>query len=180
MLHITIPAGELYNEETGEFLHTKEQKLTLEHSLVSLARWESKWHKPFLSPKPKTREESVDYVRCMTLTQNVDPLSYQFLTPALLRQVTEYIEEPMTATTFSKAEQKKFSREIITAEIIYYWMISFSIPMECQKWHLARLLTLISVCDRKNSPGKKMSKKELYAQNRALNEARCKARGTRG
>ena len=80
MLHITIPAGELYNEDTGEFLHTKEQKLTLEHSLVSLARWESKWHKPFLSPKPKTREESVDYVRCMTLTQNVDPLSYQFLT----------------------------------------------------------------------------------------------------
>ena len=180
MLHLTIPAGELYNEETGEFLYTKEQKLTLEHSLVSLARWESKWHKPFLSQKPKTREESVDYVRCMTLTQNVDPLSYQFLTPALLRQVTEYIEEPMTATTFSKAEQKKFSREVITAEIIYYWMISFSIPMECQKWHLARLLTLISVCDRKNSPGKKMSKKALYAKNRALNEARCKARGTRG
>ena len=180
MLQVTIPAGELYNEETGEFLHTREQRLTLEHSLVSLARWESRWHKPFLSRKPKSWEESVDYVRCMTLTQNVDPLCYQFLTKPLMERILAYIDEPMTATTFSKAEEKRFSREVITAEVIYYWMISFSIPMECQKWHLARLMTLITVCDRKSSPGRKMSRKALAAQNRALNAKRCQEMGTRG
>lgn len=180
MLKIVVPASEQFDNATQTFIHTKEQTLQLEHSLVSLSKWESKWRKPFLSPKPKTVAESVDYVRCMTLTQNVNPNVYTAITPELLRQVYEYIDAPMTATTFSNLGRKKGSREIVTAEIIYYWMILHNIPSEYQKWHLNRLLTLIHVCDIKGSKPQKMPKGEMIAQRRALNAARRKKWNTRG
>lgn len=179
MLEITIPSKEYYDEEKNLFIETKEQTIRLEHSLVSLSKWESKWGKPFLSNVPKTSEESIDYIRCMTLTQNVDPNVYYAITNENIEEVAAYIESPMSATTINNRD-KVTNREIVTAEIIYYWMIALKIPFECQKWHLNRLLTLIDVCSIKNNPQKKMSRSEILARNKALNEARKKQYNTRG
>lgn len=180
MLHIVIPEGEIYNSKENLFIPVKEKSLSLEHSLVSISKWESKWQKPFLSNDvKKTNEELIDYIRCMTLTQNVDPMDYYRLGKKEIAQIKEYIEAPMTATTFSDRE-KGGSKQVITAEIIYYWMIALNIPFECQKWHLNRLLTLIKVCNIKNAPPKKMSKSEIIARNRSLNEARRKMLNTTG
>lgn len=180
MLRITIPEIEQYNEETEEFIISKAQVLQLEHSLVSLSKWESKWCKPFLTKKEKTVEESIDYVRCMTLTQNVDPEVYTRITPDIVDQVAKYIEAPMTATTFSSKSNQPTSHEVVTAELIYYWMIAYNIPFECQKWHLNKLMTLINVCSIKNEPPKKMGKKALMNRNTALNAARRQALNTKG
>lgn len=179
MLKITIPSIEQYDEVNNEFITSKEQILQLEHSLVSLSKWEAKWEKPFLSSGDKTSEESIDYIRCMTLTQNVDPSVYKFITPSIIDEVSKYISAPMTATTFNN-EKKSHSKEIITSELIYYWMVASNIPFECQKWHLNRLITLIKVCGIKNSPPKKMSRSEILSRNKTLNEARRKALNTKG
>lgn len=181
MLTIIIPSGEMFDERTGEFIEVKEQTIVLEHSLVSISKWESKWLKPFLGKDPKTNEEMIDYIRCMTLTQNVNPLVYRFISKDNIQKISEYIEAPMTATWFNdKTLSKKNNGEIITSEIIYYWMISFNIPPEYQKWHLNRLLTLIKVCSLKNSPQKKMSKGEILNRNKAINAARKASMGTSG
>ena len=180
MLTITIPTVvEQYDEVNEEFVASKERVLQLEHSLVSISKWESKWCKPFLTKEEKTVEESIDYIHCMTLTQNVDPEVYKFVTRENISQVTEYIETPMTATIFSK-EKGSATREVVTAEIIYYWMIAMNIPFECQKWHLNRLLTLINVCNIKNKPPKKMGRKELMSRNTSLNAARRQSLNTKG
>ena len=181
MLRITVPAGELYDETRGEFVYQqKDQVLTLEHSLLSLSKWEAKTHKPFLSKEPMTRAETIEYVRCMTVNQNVDPMAYYRLTDEDLKTISAYIQEPMTATWFSNRRKGRGSREIVTAEIIYYWMVALEIPFECQKWHLNRLLTLIGVCNEKNRKPEKMSRRELASRNAALNAARRKAMGSRG
>lgn len=174
MLQIIIPATEQWDESRNEFVYTKSQMLSLEHSLVSLSKWESKWCKPFLSKEQKTTEETIDYIRCMTLTQNVTPEVYNYLSSKNIAQVNQYIEAPMTATRFNNNRVTQPNREQITAELIYYWMIALNIPFECQKWHLNRLLTLIRVCNVKNQPPKKMSKRELLNRNAALNAARRK------
>lgn len=178
MLNIVVPDQEFFNEETQEFFTLKGQTLQLEHSLVSLSKWESKWNKPFLSKNEKTLKETIDYIRCMTITQNVKPYIYDMLTNENILDINKYIDSPMTATTFNV--QNTPSREIVTSEIIYYWMISLNIPLECQKWHLNRLLTLIRVCNLKNAPSKKMSKKEIMSRNAALNAARRKKLNTKG
>ena len=173
----------MFNEQTNEFVYLKEQPLTLEHSLVSLSKWESKWETPFLSDKELTRAQTVDYVRCMTLTQNVSPDVYGRLSNANLQSVNDYINAKMTATWFSeqnKAGGGRNSSQQITAELIYYWMISLNIPFECQKWHLNRLLTLIRVCSIKNEKQKKMSKRDVFNQNAALNAARRKQFHSKG
>ena len=180
MLTITVPATEEYDDVREEFIETDEQTLTLEHSLVSISKWESKWHKPFLSKEDKTMEETIDYVRCMTLTKNVDPNVYYALTPENIETIQKYIEDPMTATWFSDKHRGPKNREIITSELIYYWMTALQIPFECQKWHLNRLMTLIQVCSIKNQPSKKMSKKEAMSQQRALNAARRAKSGSAG
>ena len=174
MLKLTIPAVELWDEVKEEFvIAEKEQTLTLEHSLVSLSKWESKWCKPFLSKEDKTHEETIDYIKCMTITQNIDESIYDRLTSSNIEAVMDYISAPMTATTFS-GQTKKGGREIVTSEIIYCSMIALNIPMECQKWHLNKLLTLIRVCDIKNTPPKKMSKREVINKYAELNAARKK------
>lgn len=174
MFTLKISGKEQWNERTEEFVTGKDQILSLEHSLVSLSKWEAKWNKPFLSKKEKTFEETVDYIRCMTLTQNVDPNVYKCLTRKNINEVNEYISMPMTATTFYDDKNAKSSHEVITSELIYYWMISMNIPFECQKWHLNRLLTLIRVCSIKSQPAKKMSRREILNRNAALNAARRK------
>lgn len=179
MLELTIPAREFFNEETGEFLATKQTVLVLEHSLISLSKWESKWKKPFISREPKTIEESIDYIRCMTIGK-VDPLVYLSIDSEVLNTINAYIDDSMTATTFSSRNDKKGKQGKITAEILYYQMTALNIPFDCEKWHLNRLLTLIHVCALKNQPPKKMSKKALANHNTALNEARRQRLGTRG
>ena len=180
MLEITIPETEQWDELKQEFICTKEQTLQLEHSLVSLSKWESKWCKPFLSKEDKTFEETIDYIRCMTLNRHVPDEVYGCLTRSNIKQIDEYISAPMTATWFSKDTTGRGSREQITSELIYYWMIALNIPFECQKWHLNRLLTLIRVCNLKNQPSKKMSRREIMSRNAALNAARRKQLGTNG
>ena len=182
MLEITIPGGEKFNEETMEFIETKDTTIQLEHSLLSLSKWESKWHKPFISRKKgdKTAEELIDYIRCMTLTKNVDPMIYYNISPEIIEQIQDYINDPMSATTITDRSGKQ-NREIMTAEVIYYYMVALNIPFECQKWHLNKLMTLISVCSIKNQPNnKKMSRSEILARNRELNEMRRKKWNTKG
>ena len=181
MLLITIPLqSEQWDEEKEEFISSPGVTLQLEHSLVSLAKWESKWCKAFLSKNEKTAEETLDYIKCMTLNPDVDPDLYNRLTPENVKAVNDYIGAPMSATYFSDDKQAKSSREVVTAELIYYWMISLQIPFECQYWHLNRLLTLVKVCNVKNAPPKKMSKRDIAARNAKLNAARRQQLNTRG
>lgn len=182
MLKITIPAREQFDERTNEFVYVKEQTLQLEHSLVSLSKWESKWCKAFISKREKTYEETIDYIKCMTITQNVKPEVYYNLTQKDLDTINAYIEAPMTATYLSEDKKGKQSKDVVTSELIYYWMISLGIPPEYDKWHLNRLLTLINLCNRKNQPsgGKKTNKRDLASQYAALNAARKKQLHTRG
>lgn len=180
MLQINIPAVEKWDEVKEEFINTKAQTLCLEHSLVSLSKWESKWCKPFLTDEDKTVEETIDYIKCMTITQNVPPEVYENLTQENIKEVSEYIEAKMTATWFSEDGVKKINRETITAELIYYWMVAFNIPFKCEKWHLNRLLTLIRVCSEKNKPEKKLSKQELSRRNAELNAQRLKKMNSKG
>lgn len=179
MLTITVPAVEQYDEIKNEFFTQKSCTLKLEHSLVSLSKWESKWCKPFLSKEPKTIPESIDYIKCMTITQNVDPDVYAHLPNSVMDKVNNYIAQPMTATFFSR-RNNSVTHEVITSELIYYWMIALNIPFECQKWHLNRLLTLIDVCNIKNQPKKNMSRQEVVERNNEINAARKAAMHTSG
>lgn len=180
MLPITIPATKLWDESKEEFIHVKEQTLQLEHSLVSVSKWESKWHKPFLNKSEKSLEETLDYIKCMTLTQNVKPEVYKCLTQENVKQINDYISNPMTASFILDEVKGKNSREQITSELIYYWMIALEIPFECQKWHLNRLLMLIRICNVKNQPPKKQSRKDITSQYAAINAARRKALNSKG
>ena len=180
MLQIIIPGQELWDDANEEFTHSKDVTLMLEHSLVSLSKWESKWHKAFLGKEEKTTEEIMDYIKCMTLTQNVNPEVYSRLSSENLEQIKQYIEDPHTATTIYEDPNGPKNREKITSELIYYWMISLNIPVEFQKWHLNRLLTLIRVCNIKNSPPKKMSQRQIMARNASLNAARKQRLNTKG
>lgn len=181
MLQLKIPlTQEGWDEEKQEFVEPKVQILQLEHSLVSLSKWESKWNKSFISNHNKTDEEILDYIRCMTITQNVDPEVYTHLTRDNIKAVNDYIAAPMTATYFPEDKSGKKSREVVTAELIYYWMIALQIPFECQKWHLNKLLTLIRVCNIKNAPPKKMSKKATASEYARLNAARRAQFNTKG
>lgn len=179
MLQITIPERELFDESSQEFITIKERTIQLEHSLLSLSKWESKWKKPFLSNTEKTLEENIDYVRCMTITQNIEYNAYYALTRKLLDEINEYVDAQFTATTFRKSNRAP-SREIATSELIYYWMVYYNIPMDCQKWHLSRLLTLIRICNIKEGPQQKMSRRDVLSQQQSLNASRKKALNTRG
>ena len=180
MLKIIVPAAEYFDEINEEFIYKKEQPLQLEHSLVSLSKWESKWNKAFLGKQEKTEEEILDYVRCMTLTQNVDPEVYSRLSAENYAAINQYIEAPKTATSLYEDKTQKGNKDTVTSELIYYWMIAYNIPVEFQKWHLNRLLTLIRVCNVKNSPPKKRSKREMYQRNAALNAANKRRFNSKG
>lgn len=178
MLQIKVPLNTNFNEETQEFIDDC-FVLKLEHSLVSLSKWESAVEKPFLSSTEKSGEEIFFYIKCMAIDPDVPPEMFDKLTQENVDQIETYINAKMTATWFNDAGREK-SREIVTAEIIYHWMISLSIPFECQHWHLSRLLTLVRVCSEKNAPEKKLSHSDVAARNRALNAARKAQLGTTG
>lgn len=179
MLTLIIPPTDLFDEETSKFIKVKGTTLQLEHSLVSVSKWESKHHKIFLDENvKKTPEEMLDYIKCMTLTQNVDPLVYRALNSETINKINDYIKDPMTATHFNEDNIKKTSKkgprqdEKLSSEMIYYYMVASQIPFECQKWHLNRLLTLIRICGIKNQDPKKMSKADLNNKYRSVNAAR--------
>lgn len=181
MLRILVPISpEGWDEEKEEFVEPKYQMLQLEHSLISISKWESKWCKAFFSKREKTYEETIDYIKCMTITQNVKPEVYEHLTRKNISEIEKYIAAPMTATYFNDAKNGKPNNETVTSELIYYWMIALNIPFDCEKWHLNRLLTLVRVCNLKNTPPKKMSRRELASRNAALNAARRNRLNTRG
>lgn len=191
-LELEIAAHEGWDARKEEFINTPSVVLRLEHSLVSLSKWESKHKKPYLKEnETKTPEEILDYIKCMTITQNVPDEVYALLTKQDMEKINNYIIDPMTATWFNEnnanngsAPQMRRRKEQITSELIYYWMISYRIPMQCEKWHLNRLLTLIRIFSIKdaeaNGKSNKMSKRDIVSQNRALNAARRQALGSKG
>lgn len=182
MLKLVVGLGseEMFNEATREFSYDEEVVLKLEHSLVSLSKWESFFQKPFLSGGTKTPDEVMWYIEAMTLTEDIRPEVYSSLTASHIEQINTYIAAPMTATWFTDKKSKATSREVVTAELIYYWMISFNIPFSCETWHLNRLLTLVNVCSRKNAPPSKTTREEQLAQQRELNARRKAELGTSG
>lgn len=172
MLEIEILEHDLFNEATYEFIKVPACKLKLEHSLISISKWESKWHKSFTSSlKTATKEEIIDYIKCMTLNSVPNDNVYKGLTDASFKQIIDYINDPMTATTVND-QSKRGGGTYITSELVYYWMTAFHIPFECEKWHFNRLMTLIRVCSAKNQPPKKMSRGAIMNRNKALNDAR--------
>lgn len=180
MLTITVPAVELFDEAKSEFIDLPEVTLSLEHSLVSLSRWESKWKKSFLSGNDKTTEEVRGYIRSMCSDENIPPGVFARLTQTHYEAINAYINEAMTATTFAEMPQKRTSREVVTAELIYYWMIALQIPVECESWHINRLLALIKVANLKNQPAKKMGKTDMLAERARINEERKARYATSG
>lgn len=190
-LKLVIKPKEGWDETKQEFVETKGITLCLEHSLVSLSKWESKYKRPYLKKDDKkTDEEIIEYIKCMTITQNVDENIYSLLSIDDLKKINEYITDPMTATWFNEntpnnnQPQRKIRQEQITSELVYYWMFSYRIPMQCEKWHLNRLLTLIRIFSIKdaeaNGKTNKMSKRDILSQNRALNAARRQALNSKG
>ena len=180
MLTLKIGDSEFFDEKTEQFVTVKGTTLELEHSLVSISKWEAKWKKPFLSHEPKTHEETMDYIRFMTKTQNVNPKIYDRITAEQIMEIDRYINDPMTATKINKAEGKGGSAKVLTSEEIYYYMVAYQIPSEYQKWHFNRLMMLIRVCEEQNKPKKKMRKGDIARQRRSLNAARRARLGSKG
>lgn len=171
--------GEYFDEHKQEFVYLKPKTIKLEHSLISISKWESKHHVPFLTTEMSDKQMK-DYIKCMTISRDIDDKDYEMLSEENIDKIVKYIDDPMTATTFNDSNNAPRSREIITSEIIYYWMIEYRIPVEFEKWHLNRLLALIKVINIKHAPARKMSRGEVMARNRALNEARRKANHSKG
>lgn len=165
----------LWNEtdEHFEYIRHPKTKITLLHSLVSLSLWESKWHTEYFSNTKKTLEQTIDYIRCMTQETDIEPDVYKTIamSNSILDEIANYIDDPMTATKITDNRKNKPNRnEYITSEIIYWSMIQHGIPVEFERWHINRLLTLINVCNAKSNGGGKMKKKDILANYAKMNE----------
>lgn len=184
MLKIIIEENELFDEETSSFIVVEHSVIELEHSLLSLSKWESKYQKPFLAPGNKTPDEIVDYILCMVLPNDsgkvVDKETISHFSQKNFDEINAYINSTQSATTFGEMPKKKGTGEVITSELIYYWLVAFTIPFSCETWHLNRLFSLIKIANFKNQKGKKMSSNELAARNRELNAKRRAELGTSG
>lgn len=184
MLTIVVPGVDSFNNETNTFETVGDVTLQLEHSLASLSKWETEWQTPFLTKQEKTSEQTLSYIQAMTLTPDVDPEVFRRLSNDNYEAIREYIQAKMTATWFAEVNQPP-NREIITAEIIYYWMFSMQIPIDCENWHLNRLLTLIRVFDAKNQKHQtnqrpKRSAAAIAAERRQINAANRAKYNSRG
>lgn len=181
MLKLFIPKMSMFDENTQRFIDRKDTELRLEHSLLAISKWESKYEKPFLNEEQRTPEEFLYYILCMDTTGRLTMEDVRSLTTDEQLEIKRYIETQHTATTFSGKDPNaaRGHKETITSELVYYWMVAMQIPFDAEKWNIDRLLTLIRICSIKNNP-KKMSKKDTMINNSALNAARRKAMGTRG
>lgn len=179
MLKLDVVLEEGFDEVNNKFVPLDVYTIEMEHSLASLSKWESKFEKPFLGDVKKTNEEMLFYIEAMVLTPEVPPYVWAKLSQKNVDSIQAYIDAKMTATWFSESTNKP-SPEIITAEVIYYWMVSLNIPFECQYWHLNRLLTLVRVCNEKNAPKKKLSSAEIGRRQKELNRKRQAELGTSG
>lgn len=180
MLKITIPEVILYDEDNNLFTTLNSYTLQLEHSLISVSKWESKWCKPFLSKTPMNRTETIDYIRCMNISQNANDIKYQFIPEESLNLIKDYIEAPMSATVLANDKEKVLNPGAITSELIYSWMVILTIPFECQKWHLNRLITFINLCQQNSKPKPKRKPGDILRSNAELNAKRLKELNTTG
>ena len=179
MLRIIVPGGEYYDSSKQEFLYSKDTELQMEHSLISVSKWESRWHKAYNTNREKTAEELLDYFKCMTINR-VDQEVYDRLTTKNIEDIINYINEPMTAVYFPAHEDQRGSGDVVTSEVLYYYMVTLGIPFECEKWHLNRLIALIEVCSIKTASPKKMSKSQIARRNSKINAARRKMNKSKG
>lgn len=179
MLRIIVPGGEYYDSSKQEFLYSKDTELQMEHSLISVSKWESRWHKAYNTKREKTAEELLDYFKCMTINR-VDQEVYDRLTTKNIEDIINYINEPMTAVYFPTHEDQRGSGDVVTSEVLYYYMVTLGIPFECEKWHLNRLIALIEVCSIKTASPKKMSKSQIARRNSKINAARRKMNKSKG
>ncbi len=182
MLELEMDMLEYFDEEKSEFIYVPPMTVKLEHSLLSISKWESRTHKRFLDETAKTSDEMIEYVKCMTINKDVPDIAYPAIYQMYGSEIREYIEDSMSATTFKNRSdnRRRKTGEAISSELVYYWMTAFNIPFECEKWHFNRLMTLINICSIKNEPPKKMSKGSVMKQNSALNAARRKMHHSRG
>lgn len=181
MLRIIVPGGEYYDEQAQQFVYPKDVELQMEHSLISVSKWEARHHKAYNTKRKKTAEELLDYFKCMTINR-VDPSVYDRLTAKNIEDIINYINEPMTAVYFPDYGDSNgsASKDTVTSELLYYYMITLGIPFECEKWHLNKLMALIEVCAMKNKPAKTMSAGQVARRNAKLNAARRRAHNTKG
>ena len=188
MKKVDIPSGLLFNDADQTFIETQAVTLELEHSLAAISKWECKWHTPFFGEQKKTNDQVIDYIKCMTLNEDVDPNVYLVLPQTVIQEIGEYLENPMTSIKWPDKPMNngktrtygKPSKETITSELIYYWMFTQNIPLECENWHINKLLSVIRMCSTKNTPPKKTNPNAILARNASLNAARRKALGTTG
>lgn len=180
MLEIKIPDSEFFDDETNEFFTVNGGTLLLEHSLLSISKWESKFCKPFIVDGEHPYDEMIEYIKCMTINKNVDERLYEIIDVESYNKIIEYINAPMTATVIKDVRSNNRSSSFITNEVIYYYMTALNIPFECEKWHFNRLLTLINVCSQKNAPSKKMSKDDVRRRYAELNAKRRAAMNSKG
>lgn len=178
-ISIRVSGGELFDESTSRIFTVPAQTLVLEHSLVSISKWESKWHKMYLETPKKTTEELIDYIRCMTINKNVPDYVYYALSQENVTEIIKYMEDPMTASTVN-FYGKTGNHEAVSSELIYYWMITFGIPVEFEKWHINRLMMLIKICSKKNSKPSKADKAAADRRRAEINRQRCAKLKTRG
>jgi hypothetical protein len=182
LLQLWVGQDEFLDSETNRFIKTGGTLLMLEHSLASLSKWEETWEVPFISTN-RTTEQTIDYIRCMVLNPDVDDTVLSRLRDPDIVAINEYIGRKMTATTIAESNTKDSNKRVITAELLYHWMIGNSIPMECQYWHLNKLLMLIRVISEENTPPdkrKKMSRAEIMERNRRLNAERRQQMNSKG
>jgi len=180
MLEITVPGIEFFDDDTEEFITVGDTVIRLEHSLVSLSKWESLWEKPFLSEEAKTVEQTMSYIRLMLLTPNVATDVLVRLSEDNINDINGYINAKQSATFFNESIQPAHKKEIITSELIYYWMLTLNVPIECEEWHLNRLFTLIKVCSEKNAPQKKRGRREILDDHARINAQNRAKMGTTG
>lgn len=183
MLELHISETELWDPVSEKFLLVKEQSLPLEHSLLSISKWEEKWHKPMplINNERLSGDEFLDYVRCMTISRNPDPLVYRCITAREVEAIMAYINDPHTATWFGNEKSGGNDKRPLTTELIYHLMFAFGVSKECEKWHLNRLMTQLRVEYEESKPSKKKTPAEIAERHRMLNakrraEARAKSK----
>ena len=180
MLQLDFPGYETWDPVKEEFIYTQGAKnVQLEHSLLSISKWESKYHKPFLETKMSI-EELIYYIsKCMCITKGVNEDIFLHTPKSLLDEINAYINDPMTATPKLPSD-KGPSNEIITSELIYYWMSQGNINWDAERWHLNRLLKLIELTSYKNTPPEKRSKADMFKDRREENARRRALWNTKG